>query len=93
MTVPKVECSVCCLCHGTEPQGRGEGALCALRQFSSQWTEEVGLEDQVLNQSIGAVVKEAIVVTLSPGQHRMGESGSRRLPGENHFNQQFNFLL
>lgn len=74
-------------------QDGGEGALCTLRQFSSQWTEKVGLEDQELSQSIVVAVKEAILVTLSPGQHRIGEAGSRRLPGENHFNQQFSFLL
>lgn len=53
----------------------------------------MGLEDQELSQFIGVVVKEAIVVTLSPGQHRIGEAGSRRLPGENRFNQEFSFLL
>lgn len=56
-------------------EGRGEGALCTLRELSSQWTEKVGLEKQVLKQLVDAFMKEAIVVTLCSRQHRMGEVG------------------
>lgn len=42
--------------------------------------QKVGLEKQVLNQFISVLVKEAILATLRPGQHTMGEAGTEEAP-------------
>lgn len=76
--VTKVVCSAYYLRHGTEQLGqggreRGRGSA----QFESfpHSGQKVGVEKQVLKQFIDVLMKEAIVVTLGPGQHRMGEAG------------------
>lgn len=65
--------------------GRGEGGPWTLRKLPLQWAEKAGLEKQVLEQFIDVLVKEAIVVTLRPRQHRTEEEKRRSLPGENNF--------
>lgn len=67
---------------------------CPLRDLSSQ-QREAELKKQLLKQFTDLLVKVMIGVSLSSGQQqiRVCREERRRLPVENSFHQQFNFLL